>query len=288
MKFQRFSRQKKAVFGTIIFSIFLYMGCASIPPQLPANFGDAGKSAGSNEGEIVVQRPNVFFGSIVKMNVFVDGQMRLTLGNAEEGMVIVPNGSHTIYAEINSITKSGNVTVNVNSNRSVFMATPQQGAFSNSVAITKISETALGGTASGARRQGGSQSVAEGIEDAINRVCDTLLNDIPRRSTVAVLSVSSRDRNMAVFVVDEIEFQLVDARQFNIVDRKTLDSIRDEQNFQMSGEVSDASAVSIGNMLGASVVITGAITGSENTQRLTVKALDVKTAQIITMAREQF
>jgi TolB-like protein len=133
-----------------------------------------------------------------------------------------------------------------------------------------------------------SSGSTEGIEGAINRACGTLLNDIPRRSTVAVLSVSSRDRNMAVFVVDEIEFQLVDARQFDMVDRKTLDSIRDEQNFQMSGDVSDASAVSIGNMLGASVVITGAITGSENTQRLTVKALDVKTAKIITMAREQF
>jgi TolB-like protein len=133
-----------------------------------------------------------------------------------------------------------------------------------------------------------SSGSTEGIEGAINRACDTLLNDIPRRSTVAVLSVSSRDRNMAVFVVDEIEFQLVDARQFDMVDRKTLDSIRDEQNFQMSGDVSDSAAVSIGNMLGASVVITGAITGSDDTQRLTVKALDVKTARIITMAREQY
>jgi hypothetical protein len=41
-------------------------------------------------------------------------------------------------------------------------------------------------------------------------------------------------------------------------------------------------------MLGASVVITGSITGSRNRQRLKVKALDVKTAKIVTMAREQF
>jgi TolB-like protein len=88
--------------------------------------------------------------------------------------------------------------------------------------------------------------------------------------------------------VDEIEFQLVDSRQLEMIDRKTLDSIRDEQNFQMSGDVSDSSAVSIGNMLGASVVIAGSVTGSGSRQRLTVKALDVKTAKIVTMAREQF
>jgi hypothetical protein len=56
----------------------------------------------------------------------------------------------------------------------------------------------------------------------------------------------------------------------------------------MSGEVDDDSAVSIGNMLGASIVITGNISDSGTTQYMNLKALDVKSARIITMAREQF
>jgi curli biogenesis system outer membrane secretion channel CsgG len=88
--------------------------------------------------------------------------------------------------------------------------------------------------------------------------------------------------------MDELEFQLVDSQEFNMVDRKTLDAVRTEQNFQMSGEVNDESAVSIGQMLGANIFITGNITGTGDIQRLTVKALDVKTAKIVTMAREQF
>ena len=67
-----------------------------------------------------------------------------------------------------------------------------------------------------------------------------------------------------------------------------MDTIRAEQNFQMSGDVDDDSAVSIGKLLGAGVVITGSITGSGTSQRLVLKALDVATAQIITMTREQF
>jgi curli biogenesis system outer membrane secretion channel CsgG len=72
------------------------------------------------------------------------------------------------------------------------------------------------------------------------------------------------------------------------VDRKTLDTIRSEQKFQLSGDVDDNSAVSIGKMLGANIVITGSVTGTGSTQRLTIKALNVQTAQIVTMAREQF
>jgi TolB-like protein len=127
-----------------------------------------------------------------------------------------------------------------------------------------------------------------GIEEAVLRASGVFTEELPKNSTIAVLNVSSNNVEMASFTVDELEYQLVITKQFTIVDRKTLDTIRSEQEFQLSGEVSDQSAVSIGNMLGAGIVITGNISGTGNTQRLTLKALDVKTAQIITMAREQF
>jgi TolB-like protein len=127
-----------------------------------------------------------------------------------------------------------------------------------------------------------------GIEGAVIKASGVLVEELPRNSTIAVLSVSSNNTELATFAVDELEYQLVLAKQFTVVDRITLDKIRAEQEFQLSGDVSDQSAVSIGNMLGASIVITGSISGSGSTQRLTLKALDVKTAQIITMAREQF
>jgi len=129
---------------------------------------------------------------------------------------------------------------------------------------------------------------ATGIEGAINRASQSLINDLPVNSIIAVLSISSKDRDTATSVIEELEFQFVDSKKFKIVDRKTLDTIRTEQNFQLSGDVDDNSAVSIGKMLGANFVITGSVTGTGTTQRLTIKVLDVKTAQIITMAREQF
>jgi hypothetical protein len=132
------------------------------------------------------------------------------------------------------------------------------------------------------------QSTKPGVEGAVARASVVFVGELPKNSTIAVISISSSDVNLATFAIDELEYQLVTAKQFNIVDRKTLDTIRTEQKFQLSGEVSDQSAITIGNLLGASIVITGNVSGMGNTQRLTLKALDVKTAQIITMARESF
>ena len=129
---------------------------------------------------------------------------------------------------------------------------------------------------------------ATGIEKAIYTVSDDLINDLPANSKIAVINISSNNRDTSALVVDELEYHLVSAKKFTIVDRRTLDTIRAEQNFQMSGDVSDASAVSIGQMLGANIVITGSITGTGTNQRLSIKALDVKTAQIVTMVRETF
>jgi len=133
-----------------------------------------------------------------------------------------------------------------------------------------------------------SRANATGIEKAIYTVSDDLINDLPDNSKIAVINISSNNRDTSALVVDELEFHLVSARKFTIVDRRTLDAIRVEQNFQMSGEVSDASAVSIGQLLGANIVITGSITGAGTNQRLSIRALDVNTAQIVTMVRETF
>jgi curli biogenesis system outer membrane secretion channel CsgG len=143
-------------------------------------------------------------------------------------------------------------------------------------------------TTESTNRNRANRANATGIEKAIYTVSDDLIKDLPENSKIAVISISSNNRDVSALVVDELEYHLVSAKKFTIVDRRTLDAIRAEQNFQMSGDVSDASAVSIGQMLGANIVITGSITGAGTNQRLSIRALDVNTAQIVTMVRETF
>jgi TolB-like protein len=115
-----------------------------------------------------------------------------------------------------------------------------------------------------------------------------MVDEIPNGSHLAVLSVATNDPGVAEFVVDELEFLLVGSKKFIVMDRRNLDAIRAEQNFQISGDVSDNSAVSIGQMLGVTIVITGSVTGTGSTRRLRVRAIEVETVRILSIASEAY
>ena len=66
-----------------------------------------------------------------------------------------------------------------------------------------------------------------------------------------------------------------------------MDRIRREQNFQLSGEVDDNTAVSIGKIIGANIIVTGRVDGEGNLRRLRLRALDTQTAQVVGVASER-
>jgi DNA primase large subunit len=140
------------------------------------------------------------------------------------------------------------------------------------------------------REMSGSQvRAASEIDEVIGRISEKLIAELKEGSEIAVMDIASTDKTTAVFIRDELEYRLIDAsKKFTIVDRKRLDAIRAEQQFQLSLDVSDDSAVSIGRLIGAKIVITGDISGTGASRRLTIRALDVETAVILSTAREAF
>ena len=125
-------------------------------------------------------------------------------------------------------------------------------------------------------------------EKAIASSAETLITQLPENSILAVLEIFSNNPEESLLMRDELEYQLVWSGKFKIVARKDLDQIKTEQHFQMSGNVDDNSAVSIGKLLGAHIVIAGNVTDSGTSRLLTIRALDVTTAQIVAMVRERY
>ena len=255
--------------------------------SLPAN-----QAAGNGESLYafsVKMRPNK---SVV---ISIDDVKIAHLFDGEKLEIAVPNGRHIVRAyqytwdtRINGWKEESNdrLTNTLNNVKLLVEVNPGPKLKDrNSTVISVTSNTSNTTRPTTPAVRPGSSS---GIEGAVARASVTFVGELPKNSTLAVISISSSDPELANFAIDELEYQLVTARQFTMVDRKTLDTIRSEQKFQLTGEVSDQSAVSIGNLLGASIVVTGSITGIGNTRRLTLKALDVKTAQIVSMSREQF
>jgi curli biogenesis system outer membrane secretion channel CsgG len=106
------------------------------------------------------------------------------------------------------------------------------------------------------------------------------------KNKIAVVNISGVNSSDADFLIDELNRLLVNSMEFTIVDRKSLDAVRTEQDFQLSGEVDDEQIVGIGKMAGANIVITGNIQTRGKTSRLILKATNVKTAEIVAMSSE--
>lgn len=268
-------------------SAWVMLGCGGLLQTSSPAYDNAGKTAaGEGEAEIIVNRPAQDAGRTADIAILVDGQERLRLKNGESGTIIVPNGNHTVRATGPLLNNSGAVTVTAKSNTIVF-----ETRYNYPIELNKRNESwsfASTPSASSQTAPPSSSGPSKGIDGAAQKTTIALMRDLPKGATVAVINVSSNDDNASSVALNEVEFHLVSAKAFTIVDRNTLDAIRKEQQLQMSGDVSDASIVAIGNLAGANVVITGDITNIGKDKRLSLKALDVKTGRIISMARENY
>jgi TolB-like protein len=115
---------------------------------------------------------------------------------------------------------------------------------------------------------------------AIQTSAQDIENNVQIGKTIAILNFSSQSEQFSAYTLEELSYQLVKGGKFVIVERKELDIIRQEEKFQMSGEVSDESAQAIGKKLGAQLVVSGSLIEMGNTYRFRIKVINVETAAI--------
>jgi len=130
--------------------------------------------------------------------------------------------------------------------------------------------------------------VPRGLEKAIVKVCSSVMKELPEGSKIAVLDIAADHAKLSAFVLDEVQFNLVNAKRFTMVDRENLDKVYAELKLTHSGDFDEKTIKDLGKLTGASVIITGSLMKSGRTNRLSLKALNAETAAIITMARESY
>jgi len=124
---------------------------------------------------------------------------------------------------------------------------------------------------------------AVSLDAALKNSTSYLNGRIPPRTKVVVLNFTSDWVKLSDYVIEELIGYIVNEGTLTVVDRQNLETIRKEMDFQLSGEVSDDTAQSIGKKLGAQTIISGAITAIGNSYRLRIRAISVETAQILGM-----
>jgi len=119
------------------------------------------------------------------------------------------------------------------------------------------------------------------LDRALNSVTEYFEGRMPKGAKVAILGFSSESHALSDQIVEEFSAYIVNSDYFVLVDRRNLESIQKEMNFQLSGEVSDETVQAIGKKLGAESIILGSITRLGGIYRLRVRAVEVKTAKVL-------
>jgi hypothetical protein len=124
------------------------------------------------------------------------------------------------------------------------------------------------------------ETVENEMHAVISQVSDYLLERLPMNTRVSLLNISEDELDTANFIVEKVSSKLVDSGELIVVARNNLTSIQMEQDFNLSGAVSDESFIPIGKFFSAQSVITCSIVKRSGKSQLIVRALDVETTQI--------
>ena len=125
-----------------------------------------------------------------------------------------------------------------------------------------------------------SSSAPDDLDMAIRDASDYLNDNLPAGSKFVILNVQSGSAALSDYIIDELIANAVNDNIFTVVDRTQLDLIREEQYFQLSGEVDDDQALSIGKFFGAQYIILGVVSDLGERYRMRIRALNVQTSQV--------
>jgi TolB-like protein len=118
------------------------------------------------------------------------------------------------------------------------------------------------------------------LDAAIREASNYLNGKITKGNKTVFLNITSNYPDLSEYILSLLSENAVNDKNFSVVDRKQIESIRAELSFQMSGDVDDNSAQSIGKMLGAQSIVSGSVSKIGSLYRLEVKAIEVQTAEI--------
>jgi TolB-like protein len=121
---------------------------------------------------------------------------------------------------------------------------------------------------------------AMSLDEAVAQAAADISGKLPKGTKIAVVSFASESAQISGYLMEEINFALLD-KGLVVADRASLESVRKELNFHMSGEVSDETAQSIGKFLGVEFVITGQFVFTGTAYRFRVTTERTETAERI-------
>lgn len=122
------------------------------------------------------------------------------------------------------------------------------------------------------------------FNETVSTISDSLYKQIPFGSKVLLLDFKDLNDTITHFgkyLAEKISINLSKKQSIQTIDRNNIELTLEEQHFQLSGLVSDESAVSIGKFIGASHIVFGTLTEFVDCVEVELKIVDVEKAIVI-------
>lgn len=107
------------------------------------------------------------------------------------------------------------------------------------------------------------------------------VTQVGSRLSVAVLPFDNKEEELGMAVTDKMITQLVNLRRFRVIDRNSLESVMKEQSLGLSGMVDEQTAVKVGKLVGADVIIIGNVITQPKFAKVSARVIDIETSETI-------
>lgn len=124
-------------------------------------------------------------------------------------------------------------------------------------------------------------AASEDIDSILNKAGADMVAPLERGAILCILAFSAPTQDMSEYIQTQLTAKATEAGAVKVVTRAHMDKVNRELNFQMTGLVSDETALSICQRLGATAIAFGQMKELDNKYTLELRMLDVETGAYI-------
>ena len=119
------------------------------------------------------------------------------------------------------------------------------------------------------------------LDSVLNVVKKDIVFSLQKETIVCVLGFDSPSKEMSAYIQDELTSLVTSSGKVKVVTRAHMDKVEKELKYQLSGYVSDDTALSICQRLGANSIVFGQLKELNNKYSLQIKTIDVESASYL-------
>lgn len=116
------------------------------------------------------------------------------------------------------------------------------------------------------------------LDDTISLITNDINKSLVNNSILCILDFVAPSKDMSEYIQTQLTSKVTENGFVRVVTRAHMDKVNQELNFQSSGVVSDETALSICERLGAQSIVFGELKELDNKYFLEVKMIDIETA----------